>query len=651
MADQEPVHQFLVTEAEMKLLHALRDQVPEEESEESNIKLRYPVQLMAFDGDRHLGDYTVDGISLVAGCACVGAKIRAKLIEDPVDVQAPAGLDVEDEQELTNGDAMMQAMTEEILEEIPWEEIRTDHIPPYIQNVTFTAAKVDLTEKHRKELAERFPGVTVQDAPSPQSGPNRSAKRQAVAEQPFEKPIGVKTVVFELDRNSSTSGSVIEASLRNQYPWAEIKTPHTLTGPREDRLAQDIENHLQDLANYMVEYPRDSEFDAYLDRTVPWENLPLRRKLSIAHARAVQHGRCGESRGPESRCVRCKIDGYTCRVYRPQFVKNVALTSRIYLGDGCQHCRLLNVDCTLAPYREQSKSSSAAKGVSSDRSTNTVRPDSMDTVNETTVTTPTAPRKLSLADRITREQSVPAPHVANLVLQTASDITNLGQSMGFKVARADIVFSMHQQWKCAKDGDVRAFNPKTMQLQHYYLNLVDLYIIAHATQNRALEFATLLRFQVENFEQKDDLPDINAAVIKAFEYLPAQSSLCRWIALMFAYNWDTVYDGHYDDFKKKNQDLSPEALATFLYEVAYIRDSHTEGGMKEVHRQWCNVHDEHEGGSTEDRRCMEEERKCKRLIQDISDSSPQSTGKRKLDGLAGIRNKKSKRNQGQQYGR
>ncbi|KAF9728904.1 hypothetical protein PMIN01_13284 [Paraphaeosphaeria minitans] len=187
-----------------------------------------------------------------------------------------------------------------------------------------------------------------------------------------------------------------------------------------------------------------------------------------------------------------------------------------------------------------------------------------------------------------------------------------------------------------------------MNLQYYYLNLVNLHILARKICYSKLEFATLLQFQFTNFEQEDNLPDINKPVIKAFEHLPVDTPLCRWIAIVFSYVWNTVEDGDYEAFLQKNSGLDPVALCRFLYAVAYVRDPHTKGGNSAVMQQWCSVHD-HVAGSAEDKRCMAAERACKsKLMATVNSPNKAHNGsKRPFDGSSGLKQgKKFKHNNG-----
>lgn len=251
-----PTYQFLVTKSEMALLHNLRGMVPEEETEEDKRKLRPPLQLMAFAGDRHLGDFAIDGMNLISDCANIGVELRDTILNVQPQTDNHEDSDVE-------GEACAASSTHECNDDcedepVPsWEEVRARVVPSYVQNVAFIVSKHDLNQERRDDLEERFPDVLVQE-----SGSNISVKCYGCAEQPLEKPSGMKSAVFELEKDHP---SILETSLRKQYPWARIKLPYV---PNGRRAHQDIENHLQDFAEYMTECPQDTEFDVPMDQTL-----------------------------------------------------------------------------------------------------------------------------------------------------------------------------------------------------------------------------------------------------------------------------------------------------------------------------------------------------------------------------------------------
>lgn len=550
--------------------------------------------------------------------------------------------------------------------QISWDKIRSEVVPSYVQDVTFTIAKSDLTDDRRKELEVRFPGVaiTIKEASGFQliSAPNRSAKRQAPPDYPLEKPNGVKTVVFELDKDATTKDEALETNIRKQYSWATIvkaiNVPTALGALRQSAPVVgdvgDVESQLQDFASFMTDYPPDGIFDFNVRHDQIWGALSLSKKINFAHARAIQAGRYSDTRAPATRCGNCKRNNYDCKTYRHDFIEKVASTNHINLGEGCQHCRLLGNKCGLPPYRVRSASPPAGNDLGNTVPSGVGRGYSVDLSSEVTVTT-RASSQLSLANRTSIEHSPSVSIIGKVSFARKPDMIELAQQLGLTLTRPDIVWTMYTAWR--ERGTFRNYDSASMNLQYYYLNLVNLYIMARQIRYSELEFATLLQFQFTNFEQEDNLPDINKPVIKAFKHLPADAPMCRWIAIVFSYVWNTVEDGDYEAFLKKNSGLDPVALCKFLYAVAYVRDPHTKGGNQAVLQQWCSVHD-HIAGSLEDKRCMNAERACKNglMATGISSNKVENgqtrLNKRPFDGPSGPKHgKKSKHKSGHQHGR
>ncbi|KAF2439666.1 hypothetical protein P171DRAFT_127389 [Karstenula rhodostoma CBS 690.94] len=655
MADDEgTIYHLLLDKAEANFIHKLRDLDPdgEDPSSERIQKLTDAgtVQLKVSVGDRDLdGTYPVSATALVFGCAEVGLKIQEKLLSqewiDGAECRSDHHSDAVGMQYHTDEDPSQLVNGKIANETISWDKIRSEVVPSYVQNVTFTIAKSDLMDDRQKELEEQFPGVTIKEASSSQSlsGPNRSAKRQAAPDYTLEKPNGVKTAVFELDKYATTRDEALEANIRKQFPWATIDPAiNTPTTPRALRqmapVVGDVENQLQDFTTFMTDYPPDGMFDVNVRHNQIWSTLPLPTKLNLAHARAIQIGRYSETRVPATRCGNCKRNNYACKIYRHDFIEKVVSTNHLSLGEGCQHCRLLGLKCDLPPYRARSSSSPVGNDMENAGPPRAGRAYSVDLSSEATMTL-RASRQLSVAKNFTWK----------------NEMIDLALELGLTLTRPDILWSIYTAWR--DRGSIRNYHASSMNLQYYYINLVNLHIMARSIGNPELEFATLLQFQITNFEQEDNLPDINKAVIKAFEHLPVQADLCRWIAIVFSYVWNTVEDGDYEDFLKKNIGVNKAALCKFLYAVAYVRDPHTEGGNLAVLQEWCTVHD-HIANSAEDKYCMNAERACKNKLK-ATESSPNKAdngqnrlNKRSFEGPSGPRRpKKFKHNDGHQYGR
>ncbi|OAG11808.1 uncharacterized protein CC84DRAFT_54969 [Paraphaeosphaeria sporulosa] len=666
---EDSVHPLLVDDAEARLIHRLRDLDDEDEDtpeRTQKLKSAGTVHLKVSVSDREFDDtYPVPATALIFGCAEVGLKIQEKLLSqqwidgagaqphDPL-VDAQGHVD-EGLSQLVNGD-----ISEET---ISWGKVRSEVLPSYIQNVTFTIAKTDLTDDRQKELQEKFPGVTitVKEAPTsqPLSGPNRSAKRLAAPDYLLEKPNGVKRAIFELDKDATTEDDALEANIRKQYPWATVATATAINVPIEPRafrqtapVVGDIESQLQDFATFMNDYPPDGLFDVNVRHDQIWGTLPFSRKMNIAHARAIQSGHYSETRAPATRCGTCQRNNYACKVYRQDFIEKVASTNHINLGEGCQHCRLLGNKCGLPPYRACFASPPARDDLGMAEPPGLGRAYSGDLLSEAAVT-PQASRQVRLAIRSGIEQFPPVTNVGNDGFTSKTDMIELAQQLGLTLAQPDILWTMYTSWR--ERSTFRNYDPGLMNLQYYYVNLVNLHIMARNICYSKLEFATLLQFQFTNLEQEDNLPDINKPVIKAFEHFPADAPLCRWIAIVYSYVWNTVEDGDYEAFLRKNSGLDPVALCKFLYAVAYVRDPHTKGGNSAVLQEWCSVHN-HVEGSAEDKQCMTAERACKNRLMatrsspNKADDGQNKPSKRPFDGRPGRKqDKKFKHNDGYQH--
>jgi hypothetical protein len=177
------------------------------------------------------------------------------------------------------------------------------------------------------------------------------------------------------------------------------------------------------------------------------------------------------------------------------------------------------------------------------------------------------------------------------------------------------------------------------------------------------------------------LPGIELAV-QAFEYLPPDSALCRWFAILCSFLWGTQNEGRYDQFTKDHPSLNTLALARLLYAVAYVRDPFTEGHDFAVLLRRCSVHN-HTENSREQEFCQHSQvglkidletatkgEKARMLvdaqrtveeygsmvtingrIEVLSQSSPVHKGKRKAESSPARSFKKTKRGGGYGLGR
>lgn len=158
----------------------------------------------------------------------------------------------------------------------------------------------------------------------------------------------------------------------------------------------------------------------------------------------------------------------------------------------------------------------------------------------------------------------------------------------------NVIHAMGRQWKT--DGEVAPTLAQMHNRTHYYSNLVTLYILAYAQMDNQFAYAVLLRFQAMNYlyNSKSDFPGLRV-VVRAFEYLPTNTAFCRWIAMLYAFHWDT---SNTDDCKivlKHDPQLDRLALRRFFDTVSQYRGLYPMGYSKALLAHWCDVHDHEEG--------------------------------------------------------
>jgi hypothetical protein len=104
--------------------------------------------------------------------------------------------------------------------------------------------------------------------------------------------------------------------------------------------------------------------------------------------------------------------------------------------------------------------------------------------------------------------------------------------------------------------------------------------------------------------------------VLAFEFLPESDPLCKWIATLFAFLWQTrLYESREEVLKMFNQ-VNSDAFCKFIFAVAWVRDPHTKGHNTAVLDQWCEVHD-HENGSAEEASCKMVRNRLKEHLESI----------------------------------
>ena len=583
-----------------------------------------------------------------------------------------------------------------------WELFREKFVPSSVK-VTFDISSMDVSQED--EIRQRFSGVDFTRGPLRAPEPGRDVIDSS------KRPQGVKSMVIELDEKELSQTPGIENKVREQYPWATFQTtagPNTSRKRVPSSTGQNVANgqqldpvrHLRDFAEYTSEAPTTQEFELYNSQVFEgWDTLEFHRKIDVAHARAIQsrYGKVVDGGG----CGHCVQGGYKCKAY----VAELHVNSTMELGASCQNCRLKGITCDLTPVAKAQPAPSF----------NVPNPQvlRLDT-NETTITRPrdatitpstAATHKPSLASRITLAETGTSIKGAsalddeetsgsvsgstsksvdtgtpNSAVHT-SPILNFAESIGIQISShvGKVIHAMYTN--LSHHREVRAYAPRALKLEHYYSNLVILYILAYRKGEFDLAYIVLLRFQNTNYNRTGTLPGIELAV-QAFEHLPPDSALCQWLAILYSFLWGTQSEGVYEKFTSDHPDLHTLALNKLLYAVAYVRDPFTEGHDAAVLTRWCNVHD-HADGSPEQRLCEKaqvglkiglqealESEKARMLVdaqetveksggvvtfntrtEELSQSSPANKGKRKFESSPARPFKKGKRGGGYGMGR
>ena len=284
------------------------------------------------------------------------------------------------------------------------------------------------------------------------------------------------------------------------------------------------------------------------------------------------------------------------------------------LGHSCQNCRLSQASCDLpstAKALDQHAPTTPSKELRIDTK-NLDRSPKSDTAKSSSVAgTP----KPTIVSRSNHSAAVTTPFCAQgdhdikfsdpqntLVISedqrksiwASADLSilDVAAKIGLQLPGPipSVIYAMFRQWQ--NRGEVKPVAKRPFNLQHYYSNLVTLYILAYAKIDMDLCFAVLLRFQTCSFESNSnsELPDVQTAIC-AFQYLPWDDPLCRWIAILYGFLWGTEIAGDYAKFMKDNPGIDRLALLKLLYGVAYTRDPHTMGHDNAVLARWCDVHD------------------------------------------------------------
>ena len=185
-----------------------------------------------------------------------------------------------------------------------------------------------------------------------------------------------------------------------------------------------------------------------------------------------------------------------------------------------------------------------------------------------------------------------------------SPILSIVERICLKLSSPDkVIHAIWIQWQSKHEVKPLVAVRKRINLEQYYNKLVILYILAHHKKECDLCFAVLLRFQSTNYTYRNGLPDVSTAVL-AFQYLPEDNDLCRWIATLFALLWGTQQYQNHEHLLADSPQIDRDTFFKFIFAIAYIRDPFTKGHNTAVLDPWCEVH-HHKEGDAEEALCKE----------------------------------------------
>jgi hypothetical protein len=539
---------------------------------------------------------------MVMDFVSAAAAFLKDLTEDPVQ-QKKGSTEVDECVHVNDRDSVLGSQSQEIPDErfgqdtgretLSWETIRKFSIPSCVEQVSFTISAENLTPRFREQLKVDYPSVTIV---TPSTKAQQDKAREALAK---EKPTGVKQMIIELEETEVTRIPELESSLRKRYPWAliEVKPGPNISRKRARRLTDseaatprrpDPIKHIEDFAAYVMEPPSDDEFGYNYPIGEGWDRLTYARKFEVAHARAIQnyHGKVADGGG----CSQCVNHGDHCKVYLPQ----LGNLSHLAFGPSCQHCRLRQVPCDFATsIRVPPSTPTAPVALRLDTQNTHYRGEVLDTPPPITTTPRTLASRMTRDDR-TRfsgeedEGHTPITASPDLPVLEFADRINLLQDCRHPKIKS-VIYSIYGFLR--KHGKVEPYGKYHVTIDQYYQNLITLYILTYLRGEFDSAFIILLRFQNTNYQEQAHIVSIDNAV-RAFEYLPNQAPLCRWIAIVYSFLWDTQGQGPWDALMNRNPNIKTKvrALAKFLHGICFIRDPFTTGGDIAVRKHWCEVH-------------------------------------------------------------
>lgn len=155
-------------------------------------------------------------------------------------------------------------------------------------------------------------------------------------------------------------------------------------------------------------------------------------------------------------------------------------------------------------------------------------------------------------------------------------IQSVADRIGMKFSGSDrAIRTMWSQWH--KTGVVKPFDENhTTSLDRYYNNLVTLYILAHHQGESGLCFAILLQFHRTNYTFRDELPNVPTAVL-AFQFLPEDDNLCKWVGTLLAFLWGTRQWKNHEHLLSEFPEINGDAFCKFIFAIARTRDPFRKG--------------------------------------------------------------------------
>jgi hypothetical protein len=512
------------------------------------------------------------------------------------------------------------------LQPISWDKIRGSVIPSLVKDITFVIAEDDSTAANLEQLQAQFPGVAVvvdsviaagnekarkelerekarikqdktgleQERASLEQEKVRLGKEKARLEQENSRIEHEKTQ-RELEAIDDKIGANTSKKLAQRMTATDPATPQKV----------DPIKHARDWQYYVDHPPTDEEFGYRYPLSDGWASLPYTRRFETAHARAIQHhhGKVLEKNG----CSHCAEKGYTCKVYLPQ----LGNLTHYNFGHSCQNCRLQHISCDLpAAIKERRPSVPQPPSAPTPLRIDTQNvPDFRANAVSDTPPTTTATPKPSLQSRITHDNSngtspadgeeqeegtsaTPQYRTPTGPFGKVSEILRFADKIGLDLPdkAKTVIHAMYAKLK--KDKDTAPYGThKHLSLQQHYENLVNLYILTHRKGEIDLAFVVLLRIQNTNYTCMEELPSVEVTV-RAFDYLPQISPLCRWFAILYSFLWGNESLGEWEEFTHNHPEAKarPIAFAKLLYAITHTRDRLTMGGDAAVLGRWCAVH-------------------------------------------------------------